>query len=883
MALEFYDTFTREVSPIGLGVSDSGHTWTVVENSNSAEVDGTRGIISLAANNSTLWARLDDQNEADVDMTVRFSLSELPTGDSLTFQLLSRYTNSSNHNAAVLTINPDGTTSVSFREIVSGVTTNWQSTDAGSFSDNTIFNMHYRVVGTSFRVKVWFGEDSEPANWTMSGTRTTANPSGALGIRTLLGNSNSNSKPFLIYLNSAVFSSVSLGSVVFDSFDRVVASGIGVTDSDHSWSLIGDESNFSVDSNLRMNFTEGLLEVGGYVGNYEPSSVQTEVEVWRSEVARTNLLPNPSIETNTTGWEKHPSTGGTIARSSDWQKYGTYSLQVTTTATTTGTVVRTSSQITTTAGLTYTFSAYGYSATNEEVRLLLYWYDGGGTNVSTTTGTYTAVNDSDGTRISVSGTAPVGSVGCRPAFQVKDDLGGEPDLGAGVVFYFDGMLFEQTDTLKPYFDGSLSGAAWSGTAHASTSTLAAGRAVINDLHADVIARYDGTDLVRATLTFSTDGKVYLNLYEVAGSEENIGDADVEIGSYTTDQHFSVLFEIQSNKVKVKAWQTAGVEPASWTIEGETTLSVPEAGFVGLLMRRAAHSHDGEYGLRFDNLNVRDIAPEIVAELVANLDSPGVRLTLHNGDVYHKVRVERIHVENKIRPAAVRGYDEVDIPSAVASAIDYEMPLDEPIVYRLYALDENNRVIAEAESDLVLIEVPYHRVIVRSVGQPTLSSRVQIVEFPEFSQNLRVLQEAQILGQRRKVILFDVMEGMTGSFSFMTLLGEDPMGDGIRTLINEGQPLMFQSVSRITGIPDFYFVVKSVTHRRKTVLRDNETPRYIFTVEFEEVNRPPTDSESLGFFSWNTLLDVGHDSWASVENTFSSWLSVLNFAGREPLP
>ena len=46
-------------------------------------------------------------------------------------------------------------------------------------------------------------------------------------------------------------------------------------------------------------------------------------------VARTNLIANPSLETNTTGWT---AVGGSIARSATQQYHGAYSLAVTPTA-----------------------------------------------------------------------------------------------------------------------------------------------------------------------------------------------------------------------------------------------------------------------------------------------------------------------------------------------------------------------------------------------------------------------------------------------------------------------------------------------------------------------------------------------------------------------
>src|SRR5690349_17376892 len=67
--------------------------------------------------------------------------------------------------------------------------------------------------------------------------------------------------------------------------------------------------------------------------------------------ARTNLVTNPSIETNTTGYT---AVGGSIARSAAEQYHGAYSLQVTpTSATTDGAYFGTVSLV---SGTTYAVS-----------------------------------------------------------------------------------------------------------------------------------------------------------------------------------------------------------------------------------------------------------------------------------------------------------------------------------------------------------------------------------------------------------------------------------------------------------------------------------------------------------------------------------------------
>lgn len=675
----FNDTFTRTESG-DWGTSDSSHTWNTPV---TFSVDGSRGVLNIPSYNSAQLALVDGSDEADVDMVASFTLPDDPSGDSLNLDLMSRYA-SSNGTYGRISINPDGTTSTYIQNTGSSTS----ATAGGSWTGQTIVHIHFKIVGTSARIKVWFGEDEEPTNWTLSKTITSTNATGQVGIRATLGASSTNTLPYDVLVDDAVFTAAAPGTSLIDAFTRSVSNGFGSSDSDHTYSLAAGSA----------------------------------------------------------------------------------------------------------------------------------------------------------TKLSVNGS--------RGAFSLTDD-----NIAVAVT---------ADVTVSDYrieFDA--------GTVGAQTDNMFVG----------AVTRWtDASNYIWTYLTLSSTNTATLTVRKtVAGVSTTIG--TVSLGSFTPGTFYSVAAEIIGTKVVAKAWLTTSSEPASWSIDATDT-SLPAPGIVGF---RATRGTTGATGTSYvDNINIRDVTPGISVTLVEDPDSPGVRVELANGDVYHAVRVSRVHVENQIASDTVRGLDVVNIPSAIASAVDYEVPLDEAFIYEVVALDSELNVISKNESEPITVEVPYHRVILKSIGLPTLSSRIQITAFPEFNQDLRVLQEAKVLGRSRSVVLFDVMEGITGSFSFMTLLDQDPIGLGIRDLVNGGQPLLFQSVSRVSGLPDFYFVVKSLKAVRKTTIHPTESPRYIYTVEFQEVHRPPTDSETLGFFSWETPIDAGHESWQSVDDTFTNWLAVLNFANRTPL-
>jgi hypothetical protein len=181
-------------------------------------------------------------------------------------------------------------------------------------------------------------------------------------------------------------------------------------------------------------------------------------------LARTNLVTNPSIETNTTGYT---AVGGSIAQSSADQYHGAYSLAVTPSASvnsdgayygtvslTSGTSYAYSCKFKGAAGRKYTISiattggidlsAYTFTATGRWQWVWGFWAE----NSSTTRRFYIRKNNHN----------------------------------SAAVFYVDGLQIEALDTIlapTTYIDGDQAGLLanqypvpyrWSGTAHASTST-----------------------------------------------------------------------------------------------------------------------------------------------------------------------------------------------------------------------------------------------------------------------------------------------------------------------------------------------------------------------------------------------------------------------------
>lgn len=182
--------------------------------------------------------------------------------------------------------------------------------------------------------------------------------------------------------------------------------------------------------------------------------------------SRTNLVPNPSFETNTTGWQC--ALQHTIATSTAQAAVGTSSLAITKNGSGFTTVVFTD-LLTITGGGTYSLGFSSRAATTaRSMQVRAAWYDAGGTNISSTTVTLGSNSASAWTTFTATFTAPSNATGVRlyPEWL-------SPNIGE--THYLDAVILEQASTPGTYFDGATTDTAsldysWTGTAHASPST-----------------------------------------------------------------------------------------------------------------------------------------------------------------------------------------------------------------------------------------------------------------------------------------------------------------------------------------------------------------------------------------------------------------------------
>jgi hypothetical protein len=219
---------------------------------------------------------------------------------------------------------------------------------------------------------------------------------------------------------------------------------------------------FEMDSVL----VEQSSELNSYFDGTRPGATWTgAVNNSTSILPRTNLILNPSFESDVANWNTTSSsctntrTAGTIAGGS-----GSWSMVSVATVTTQygpscgGTGVFPISE-----GATYTFSAQVLRLVGSRTySARIDWYDSGGVFISLANSSANACATS--TRLSITGTAPAGAV--RADLRLISTNTG----ALGDSHQIDAVMFEDSSTLNPYFDGSTnSDTSWTGIVNNSTS------------------------------------------------------------------------------------------------------------------------------------------------------------------------------------------------------------------------------------------------------------------------------------------------------------------------------------------------------------------------------------------------------------------------------
>lgn len=258
----------------------------------------------------------------------------------------------------------------------------------------------------------------------------------------------------------------------------------------------------------------------------------TYVDTGTTVQSRTNLITNPSFETNTTGYTS--GNAASISRvTSPAPVSGSYCLKVPHSGTASGSVNITPGP-TVAKNTTYTVSMYVYASAAVSARLEYMGNNSGyhnGPKVTFSANTWTryswTFNSGTDTQINY--------------FYFE-----QPGVGTGTDFYVDAVMLEKTNVVGTYFDGATTSGSgwtysWNGTANASTSLAqsAAGTFTYND-------PIQWLDITGS----SAEINIQRNELDVGMATVTIYDADLDPNNYA---------EVRPGKqIQVTATDSAGV-------------------------------------------------------------------------------------------------------------------------------------------------------------------------------------------------------------------------------------------------------------------------------------------------------------------------------------
>jgi PKD repeat protein len=203
------DTFSRAVTN-GLGTADTGGNWTLSGTGTNFAVANGVGTIKMSAAASGPSAYLSTVSGADVDATVNMAFDKDATGGGTYASLAVRRNGTSDYRAKVRYV-LGGSVQVSLVRLVSGAETSLGTiTVPGlSYAVGDTLQVRLNVAGsgtTTLSSKVWKVGTTEPADWQITRTDTTAGlqSAGGVGLAAYLSGSSTQAPALAIFDNLSV-------------------------------------------------------------------------------------------------------------------------------------------------------------------------------------------------------------------------------------------------------------------------------------------------------------------------------------------------------------------------------------------------------------------------------------------------------------------------------------------------------------------------------------------------------------------------------------------------------------------------------------------------------------------------------------------------------
>jgi hypothetical protein len=200
------DPFTRTVGAGSWGTSPDGFAWQV-GNTTPHSVDGSRGVLTLPTNNSTVDV-LVGAGALDAEIVWSLTLPVMPTGSNYVTAGVVRYEDDFNYVRAHIEIAPGGSVSVKIARRVNNVLSDVLGLTSTSvtYTAGTKLWGKTRADGGYILVKTWTGNLSdEPATWQGVGTEDTLE---GAGVGLFNWRLNTNAGTYTSYIDDVAISAI---------------------------------------------------------------------------------------------------------------------------------------------------------------------------------------------------------------------------------------------------------------------------------------------------------------------------------------------------------------------------------------------------------------------------------------------------------------------------------------------------------------------------------------------------------------------------------------------------------------------------------------------------------------------------------------------------
>ncbi len=180
------DDFSRIVSN-GWGSAEQGGVWTEVRAPSDFEVAGGKGVLTVPKAGHKRTITLNEVAADSTDTTVDIAM-ERPENHSAFVSVLGRQVSNNNDYRVKLRVYEDGKVVAALVRMVDGNETLIRNRVVSGLTYNSgdVLRVRLQVSGsgtTDLQAKVWKALDGEPADWTVSGSDSTASLQADGGVR----------------------------------------------------------------------------------------------------------------------------------------------------------------------------------------------------------------------------------------------------------------------------------------------------------------------------------------------------------------------------------------------------------------------------------------------------------------------------------------------------------------------------------------------------------------------------------------------------------------------------------------------------------------------------------------------------------------------------